>query len=386
MTTVHMWIYPWDIARLGPEKTAALLDEMGVDAVSLAVIYHAGYVLSLINGEPELIYLPQGMSFGETNLTMLSRSLQSFNWLDFLQATRNSFQRRGIALRAWTIAYHDKFEIRPVVNAFGQPILHSPCPIANRGYLDGIIQLLTSSGMFDAIEIESAGFTPVFHGHHHEISGVVITPLLNLLLGLCFCDECRREMVQSSIDPEALRQFVRRYWEAVARQGALSESSSTELIGILAERPDLARWLERRADLVADALASSAKLFSGPMAYIAQAFARPANLSLLEGIPLAPPPRMREDTECVILAYGSPSSVQNDVRAFFSRGWTSKRLVVGLTLVESVVPSWSIFSDAIDVALEQGARRFSFYNFGILPKQRREWVARVAERIRRVND
>lgn len=378
MTNLHTWVYPWDIARRGARAIADDLAALGVDAASITTVYHSAQILSLISGEPEIVFPSPGVPLWDAQPSQLPGALNGMRWSKFLSEVSDVFRGYGIALRAWTIAYHDKYDMKPVTNAFGQALPHAPCPLANADWLRNAAQTIAGFGVFDALEVESPGFVPAFHGYHHDITGIAMGPVESLLLGLCFCETCCRAMTKAGIDSEALKEFARRWWRRFSLEGSWGDEPFLNLSNLLLAEPPLATWLAHRARMVKDSVVNAALQFPGKTAIVGPALSRPGRNAFIEGGGFVPS-AATDKLETVLLAYSSPHAVRDDVRNCFALGWRAEDLVVGITLVEEAVEGLNDVMMRVDAAWEAGARRFSFYNYGLLPKGRREWIGKLAE-------
>ena len=130
---VHVWGYPWDAAIWGARGTADLLADMGVDGLSLAVVYHEAQIPSLADAEPRTVRPLAGVPMWRAKPEDLPGPLRNRAFGPFLEDLRAALSARDIALRAWCVVFHDA-ALAPIQNAFGQAIGHAPCPIANAAY------------------------------------------------------------------------------------------------------------------------------------------------------------------------------------------------------------------------------------------------------------
>ena len=60
----------------------------------------------------------------------------------------------------------------------------------------------------DRIELESPDFMGFAHGFHHEKDGLSLLPEDTFLLGLCFCDHCVARASQAGVDAQRARRAV----------------------------------------------------------------------------------------------------------------------------------------------------------------------------------
>ncbi|MCL4352407.1 MAG: hypothetical protein M1318_07165 [Firmicutes bacterium] len=372
MPSISLWAYPWDIARIGIERVVESLVETNISSLSVATTYHSGQILSLAGGDPQLITSPSGPLFDFRNSSWGQGTIK-VTPMALYRELGSALSNAGISLRGWTIVGHDQHGLDPVVNVWDQPIAHSACPVANQGAIYQLIEQLGDLGFFSALDLEAVGYTPVFHGGHHEISGVIITPLLNLLLSICFCPSCEARF-QQDMDWSGFRRKVQQDIERLIH----SESAGDDMAQYLGERQQLAQFIQRRSQIV-ESIVNQAFLtqHAMEMAVIAHSFGKSTRLSWLEGIPTRP----TLHGDIISLGYGKPVQIQDDIQWLLEMGWSVDRIIVGQTLVANTVPTLSAAEQRLGVALDLGITRFSFYNLGLLNTLRWEWLKRLSEMI-----
>lgn len=365
---------------MGSGEAARQLSDLGVDAVSLALLYHGGQVLSLAGDDPEFIFPPQGRPLWSLPAEQLPGALRGRPLVPFLQELRALLKTQGIQLRAWTVSFHDAIGLTPITNAVGQALPHAPCPVANRGYLRSIADGVGSLGVADALELEAAGFMLAFHGAHHEIAGIQMTQVPHLLLGLCFCPACQRMMLHGNLDAALLQHEVRTDLTAMLHR----DTTVPSLDRYLADHPNVRRLLEVREAAVAAGIAEAQEAFPGPVGVIAPSRYADARLATLEGLRAdAVRKACPTDTlEWVTLAYGDPAAGPQDVAEALSSGFSPERIVAGITLIEAGDASLEAVQKRVNLLWAAGARRFSLYNLGILAPSRRRFIQAVAQQVR----
>ncbi|PSR34715.1 MAG: hypothetical protein C7B46_04575 [Sulfobacillus benefaciens] len=370
MPTISLWAYPWDIARLGIDKVVETVVEARITSLSIATTYHSGQILSLANGDPQLFSSGSGplFDFRKSSWTLGPIKISP---IMLFRELGNALAHAGISLRGWTIIGHDQQGLAPVINAWGQPIAHSACPLANQDAIFQMIDQLGDVGVFSTLDLEAIGYTPLFHGGHHEISGVVITPLLNFLLSMCFCPSCEAWFGEI-MDWPGFRKMVQQDINQL-----LDSESSDELMQYLRERLQVAQFIQRRADAVESIVNRAFSTQHMGMAVIAHSFGRSARLSWLEGIPTSP----TLHGDIISLGYGEPVQIQDDIQWLLQKGWRVERIIVGQTLVANAVPTLDDAEQRLAAALDMGITRFSFYNLGLLNTRRLEWLKHLAATI-----
>lgn len=365
---------------MGSSEAARQLSDMGVDAVSLALLYHGGQILSLAGDDPELVFPPQGRPLWSLPAEQLPGALRGRPLIPFLQELRALLKTQGIQLRAWTVTFHDAIGLTSITNAIGQVLPHAPCPVSNQGYLRSVAEGVGSLGLADALELEATGFMLAFHGAHHEIAGVQMTQVPHLLLGMCFCPACQRMMLHGNVDAALLQHDVRTDLAAMLHR----DVSVPPLDRYLDEHPNIRRLLEVREAAVATGIADAASAFPGPVGVIAPSRHADARLATLEGLN---PEAVRKagpahNLEWVTLAYGDPAVGPQDVAHALNAGFSPEEIVAGITLIEAGDTSLEAVQKRVNLLWAAGARRFSLYNLGILPPARRRYIQAVAQQVK----
>lgn len=378
-TRVHVWGYPWDVAVWGPERTADMLADLGVDALSMAVVYHEAQILSLADDEPRIVRPLAGVPMWRAKADDLPGALRGRAFRPWLDALRTALRERGVALRAWCVVYHDA-ALPPIENAFGQQLAHAPCPIAGAQALTSLAAELGAMGTFDAMEVESAGSVGAFHGGHHDITGVMVTPLWQVMLGTCFCPACRRLAERVGVDAAGVRAVLR----AAAREEMASDvgagAGGDGLARLCDAHPEVGAYARMRAGAAVANVVAAQVGFGGRVALVGSGNAPADRLALLAGV--APEAPVAGDLELLSLAYGESAAGAADVERYRRLGWPAERHIVGQTLVAAAVRDRAAAAARLEAALAAGATRFSFYNVGILTAERRSWLKALSARVR----
>jgi hypothetical protein len=354
---------------------------LGVDALSLAVVYHEAQILSLAGDEPRIVRPLAGVPIWRARADALPGALRGVAARPWLERLARALNERGIALRAWCVVYHDA-PLPGIENAFGDVLAHAPCPIAGAQALVALAGEVRAMGVFDALEVESSGNVAAFHGGHHDIAGIVPTAFWQVVLGLCFCGACRGVASQGGADSDGVRAGLRRAAQsALAGHGSAPTEGRDALDELVGDVPGLLRYARLRAEAAVGNLVRAQAAFGGRTALVGSGGVAIDRLPVQAGVAADRP--ADGDLEVVSLAYGAPAAARADIGRLRGLGWTADRHVVGLTLVESAVADRAAAEERFESALEAGARRFSFYNVGILPRERRAWIRIFAERLGR---
>ncbi len=212
--THGMYVYPWDLEEEGAGAVLPRLREIGIDAISLAVSYHAGkFVRPHAPGrrvyfpEDGTIYFPPDASRYGRIKPLLNSRVGTYNPLLKL-ATHGA----DLRVTAWTVGLHNTalgmaHPSLVVRNCFGDPLWNALCPSHPdvRAYLVALCADLAANQPLAEIAIETPGWQAYRHGHHHEFELIELTPRAQILLGMCFCDSCLAAARAAGIDGDALR-------------------------------------------------------------------------------------------------------------------------------------------------------------------------------------
>lgn len=366
MGTAGLWTYPWDIRADGIETSVNRIAAHNINEVSLAAVYHSGQILSLAGPGPHLVSEPAHPL----------ADLRDPAGQAFLQQLRSPLKDRGIDLRGWTILFHDKPDWKPVETVLGQTLGHAACPAANQAQARAMVLSLAESGGFDALDLESCGYTSAFHGAHHEIAGVMITPLLQLLLSLCFCADCQAGM--PDVNWGQLRQDVRSQIDALVHAPNPPADVYAQLASFLVDHPVAADYIRVRSAFLTRFLTELAGESPIPLRPILMAQNFHAELAWIEG--LNPDPASPFDL--IMLGYGDPSVIAQDLEWLKGRGWDMRRITMGQTLVAGRTPDYATAQSRLATALDAGITRITFYNYGLFNQPRWAWLKQLAAQVR----
>ena len=354
------------------------LEQAQISDLSVATLYHSGQILSLAGVEPRLFYQSEGALWDFRMATWHHADLTIEPPL-FYRELKARLSESGIRLRGWTIVNHDAKGAPLVENAFGQRIPHAACPIQGRQRFGKIMDDLAQMGTFDGVDLESVGFTKAFHGAHHEITGVHITPLLQFLLSWCFCSACQSALSEG-IAWETLRQETKTDIARLLNHDTAPQNPMGELANFFATNPHWAPLIKRRGHWLQELIDESSRKFPAwSIAPILVPYDYRAQLSWLEGL-IAD---VTQRGDLIMLGYSHPAVMREDLNwLVLDKGWDMSRVIIGQSLVGDAVPSWEEAKARVQTALDYGIRRFSFYNFGILNSARWQWLEHLSSIIR----
>ncbi|MFA4028634.1 MAG: hypothetical protein GDYSWBUE_000659 [Candidatus Fervidibacterota bacterium] len=386
---LSMWVFPWDLMDEGVEVVLKRIrDEIGIDAVSVALSYDAGRMLSPHNPKRKVYFAEEGVVYFQpmpiwyAGLDLQPSVSSMCKDINLLAEIIDVSTKLGMKVIAWLSCFHNSRIASQrrdcaTVNCFGDTYITHLCPSNEsvREFILAMVGDLVTNYPFYAVELEAFEYMPFRHAYHHEKVDIELPPLIEFLLGLCFCRACERRAEGSGVDFQAVRNAVRNElesfflspssypreelsWDTVmAKFGAEMEgylnmriTSMGSLLALLHERVGL----RERTRL---------HLFS---------MTRPVNLWQ---IGLDPSLLMTHADGVIILAYHlSPSQLKTELTV--SRVMLrEKTLIVGLNPSEKYVGSYGGFIERINVCVKSGVDGLSFFNYGTLSNHHLSWIA-----------
>lgn len=376
----HVWAYLWDIDAIGVERALDELRAVGVTGLSVATSYHAGRFVQPRLAPYRMYYpedgtvhvpIPEGSGaikplvseFGRTHPDLLHR----------LQ--RVAFER-NMVVSSWTVMLHNTRlgAMHPdatVQNVWGARLRYNLCPShpAVRQYAVGLVARLSRQYGFPVIELESLGYMGLVHEFHHEKDGVGLSLAEQILMSLCFCPYCTARAEAAGVDVAAARLYVsQRLSDAFEREVPAEATPLQELW----ESEPLRPFLEWRVDNVHLLLRE-----------IKHTLPQSASLRVLDlfgpgesrwyGLDYS---RVLEDADsvCCCLYDQSPGAVRENASRIVSLTGTPRGVWAGYRLFYPEVLGRDDFQAKVLAAHDAGVEDFYFYNYGLVPRRRLQWI------------
>ena len=385
MTEVSVWAYPWDLHDLGPEAAAATLAGVGVGMISLATSYHAGRFLQPGNPKRRVYFPEDGTVYYRVDPARWVGAeivpLQAA-----IVATEGDMLARLVTLRdaggpkvsCWTVCLHNTrlgmlHPAHVVRTAHGDPHYYGLCPSspAARAYVVTMVQEIAERYAPDRIELESPDFMGFSHGYHHEKDGLPVLPEQDFLLGVCFCNHCLTLAAAAGVDALTARSVVCNWLDAAfARE--LPEPQFPDFpargIAAFAGFPPVHAYLAWRSEPVTSLLAEIRAVMPGGVQLLLIDFEG----SWWGGIDAAAvAPHVDGFLHCAyVTKVDRIAAVMMQARALLG---PAKTLIAGFQLFHPNV------ADRADLAARVGAAAplvdgFNFYNLGLVPPKRLDWI------------
>jgi hypothetical protein len=395
LNSVELFAYPWDILDTGISEFVDQCVDLGINEVHATTCYHSGKFLLPRNSsrrvyfpEPGCVYFPPSPEAFRNSLVPPVSQLAASRWFDQLAGEAT---KKNLRLAAWTVFFHNstlgqKHPDLTIRNLFGDPYGFALCPSHGQvqDYAIDLCKSLESTGVFRAIDLESIGYLGYVHGYHHEVSAVPLGPLEKFILSLCFCNSCESAAEQAGIRVEGLKAELRRI---LIQRFTSDHASSTDpqnaeqISTLLALIPEMQALIAIRCATITKLLhrlrnecpRSEFNIFTSSFV------GSPSNI-WMEGINFL---SIRDLVDrFMLLAYSNdPDVVSTDLLFCLSLAEDPAKLDLALNLGLPATPSLAGAASIIQFALEQGIRRFSFFNYGFLGEGRLKWIHDLATKI-----
>jgi hypothetical protein len=385
MARVSVWAYPWDLHDIGLDAALDRIARAGGNCVSLATSYHAGRFLQPGNPRRKVYFPQDGTVYYRLDPARWQgrtiRALQAdvvANEGDYLASLVDRRNAGGPQVSCWTVCLHNTRlgMLHPghvMRTAHGDPHLYALCPSspAARDYVATLVREVAEVYAPDRIELETPEFMGFAHGFHHEKDGMGLTPEEDFLLGLCFCDHCRRAATAAGVPFDEARRRVADVLDAAfARplpQRSFPDFPAAGLAAFDAE-PALAAFLRWRPQAVTALVAQVAAGVPAATELAVIDFAG----SWTGGLDIAAlAPHLGGVLHCAYFA--APAAIGPQLQPVRTALGAGKRLAVGFQLFHPNL------ADAADLAARVAAARphaddLNFYNLGLVPPARLDWM------------
>lgn len=376
-----MWAYPWDLHDEGAETVLRCIrEDAGMNAVSLAAAYHSFEMLrphlpqrNLLQIPRAAVYFqPQEALYRDTRLRpVVSPLMDRANW--YAEAAEAA-GRVGIDLVAWTVFLHTsslagQYPECAEMACTGDVRTHHLCPSNPdvRAYACALAKDLVQNYGIAALECESLNFGGFGHTHYHVKYGVELGEGGRFLFSLCFCPSCRAAARAEGVDADALAEMCHgRIGQALAAGQSISESSETLVQSVTG----LAQYLKIRQRTVTS-LFDAVKAAAGvPTRFILMGAPHISGVNRRAIAAMA---------DCVeILSYSADAGrTRQAVETLLPDLPGPDRLMVGLQTYPPASPDAGALCENVRTAAALGVRRFSFYNYGIMPLPNLDWVKKA---------
>lgn len=391
---LSMWTYPWDIQDQGLETLAAdLAGRAGLNTVSMATSYHAGRFLQPRSPTQKAYFPEDGTVYfrpdeqlwqGKTIRPLMAENVAERG--DMLEALTKARATTGLNVSCWTVCLHNTrlgllHPDHVTRNAFGNANYYNLCPSspAARDYVVTLVHDITANYRPDMLELESPNFMGFAHEFHHEKDGVGLNAEDDFLLSLCFCSHCTACAEKAGVPVEGARRTVARFIAELCER-AVPEKQFPDFpeAGNDAFRahPDLHAFLAWRSEPVTS-LIGEIKAAADPATRIVLIDLKDGWLG---GVDLEAVGTLCDGA--ILCCYDmAPEAVSDVIRMGRPKLGPHKFLGVGLRVFYPEVDGPGILAARARAAIDAGADGVNFYNYGLIPAKRLDWVRAAVDAI-----
>ena len=381
-----LWTYPWDLHDTGVDAAVrSLKDDTGLDGLSLAAAYHTFEMLRprsegrlLLQATQAAVYFrPQLDLYRDTRIKPHVSPLM--NGADWYAEAANVARTAGIDLVAWTVFLHNSYQAGrhpecAQVSCTGDISSAVLCP-ANpdvRSYAAALARDLAVNYGIALLECESLAYGGFGHIHYHSKYGMELDRSDRFVLSLCFCSACREAARGVGLDPDALSRDLESRIRSALLSGGSVPGTPDEL---LEEIPGLADYVRMREDTVASLLQEVRAAAGVPVSFIFMGDRLTSGGDRRRLAALA-------DFVETLSYTDDPLRTEKTISELLPDLPSANRLLVGLQAYPPASPDAAALKANIASAMGLGIRRFSFYNYGIMPPANLDWVREAVDAAR----
>ena len=382
-----MWTYPWDVIDEGVDRTIGFLrDETGLDAISLSSVYHSyDFVRThlpreeiLLSSEAAIYFQPERGLYRDTPIQPNVHPIATDR--DIHNEISESCIQRGLGLIAWVVPLHTHVLARKhpdcaLEGVFGDRYPGALCP-ANpdvREYVRALSMDLDRNHELELIEYESLHYMGFGMFKNSRKLGVDLGAVGQFLMSLCFCPACSSRGADRDIDVTELRSRVR------SQLLQLFEARPPEenVADFVARDPYLEAYVRMRADVVTTLTAEVKEAIETPVCFLYMGDYHQGGIE-------------RAAIEAIvdrvhILCYGSsPEQAATTIRDMIPTMGDPSKLTCGLN-GHHPIDSAELMLSMLEAVYEGGARRFAYYNYGMISRRNLTWIKEAIARVRAVD-
>jgi hypothetical protein len=381
-----MWTYPWDVQDLSADRVAGELRDIGCTTISLATAYHAGRFLQPRSPVRKSYYPEDGTVYFQPRPAFWANQRIQPVVAEAVRAggdvLADLIRRRdagGLHVSCWTVCLHNSRLglLHPEAvtrNAFGDPSVFNLCPSHPhaRAYVTTLVRDVSTHYRPDVIELESPCFMGFAHGFHHEKDGVGLTPEDDFLLSLCFCPACLARAARAGVDGEKARVTVKR-WIIEACDRAVPEprfpdfaTTGPDVFQAHPEVHDFVMWrFEPVTSLIREIRAAAAPETKIYLIDLKDGW--------LGGCELSPAAQACDGA--IVCGYDMSASQVGDLLTKSAATIGSGGLLgTGFRLFYPEMTGPGDLVARAEAAAKAGAASINFYNYGLVPGARLDWV------------
>ena len=374
-----IYTYPWDLADEGIDQALGrIADTAGLNSISLAQSYHISTyflphnpVRPLYWGEEGAVYFQPSESFYRDSPIepLVSETVDGPGYMLDMVAR---IKARGLDFTSWLVFNYNhhlpaRYPEAAKKDPFGHINLAQLCPASplTRGYTLALCRDILDQFQPDEVNLESLAYLHFNYGFRNPKVAAKITPLCELLMGLCWCPHCLDHGRAGGIDDvETFRaevaDFLRTEFAREPNENDMDPPGCEELGEIFSGHLQLflAARIEAATSLMQEAIALCRR--SG------------ARVSFFGGMdPVTnglDPDRFLSDVYMVNAGIPDPEKIAGQ-RSVFPDGTGLSAIVSPGGYADQVA-----LVAHLDALAAGGIDGFAFYNYGLMRQTHLEWI------------
>jgi hypothetical protein len=384
MIHTTMWTYPWDVMDEGVERVLGTLkEEVGLDAISLATVYHTYDELrthmpgkKLYSGYEDAIYFqPRLELYADTQIKPKVHPMAAEQ--NPVEIIAEACAARGLELISWTVPLHTQYLARKhpdcaLLGAFGDRYPGCLCPAHPqvREYVRALSRDLDSNYNLQMIEYESLHYMGFGMFRNHGKVGVDLGPAGQLLMSLCFCEHCTERAGERGMDAGQVKVRAEKLLLDIFEDGPL-ESSVEEFVP---GEPLVDEYVKMRADTVTSLATEVREAIKAPISflYMGNYYNNGIERKSIEPV---------VERVNVLCYSNSPEQAAKTAADTLAGMADPAMLICGLN-GHNPIGSAALMREIITAVYETGARRFSYYNYGMISRRNLRWIAEAIAAVR----
>jgi hypothetical protein len=376
---VGLWMYPWDLLDLGPERVAAQLSDFGIASAMLATAYHSVSVLAANNPHRPVFVAPRAALYFSPDPDEWSRSPVQHHVADLIKdvapdplvQAREALVAHGVGLTGWTVFLHASAVAAAhpdaqLDSAIGRvPNLFCVRSPSTRAFAAALARDVGSR--VDVLQAEALHWMAPLHAHHPKTQ-VLAPELLTLITSWCMCEHCSAAIGRRGADPDRLRAgLVEVAMTALRGPDGAKSSSFGEARELIIDRlPDAAALDELREEAVTELITLVAEESPAPVEITIPGDRTVSGLDARAAAELSS--RIR------VLAYGGLPLVEPALEALATATDDPSRRGLGLSMLPGDVDARHEFDDILAAVDSAGIPSIGLYHYGMMPPSRLDWL------------
>lgn len=389
-----MWTYPWDVLDVGLDAVVNdLKGRAGLNGINLASAYHAGRFLQARSPVRKAYFPEDGTIYFQPDAARWSNEVIRPKVADMVAERGDALRllvdardRTGLSVSCWTVCLHNTRlgMLHPHActrNAFGDPNYYNLCPSNPdaRSYITTLVADLTHTYAPDTVQLESPGFMGFAHEYHHEKDGVGLTAEDDFLLSLCFCDACLARAEKAGVDGRAAQRTVRR-WIEEATARPLPEPRWPDFVAhgpdVFRDHPEVHAYVLWRFEPVTSLVAAMREA-ADPRSKV---HVLDIGNGWLGGSDLAGLGKVSDGV--VFCVYDrTPEAVAADLKATRAAIGPDRYLGAGMRVFYPEMKGADDIVARARAAAGVGIDEIDFYNYGLIPAARLDWVRAATDAV-----